>query len=101
MDPQTGNRPLFVKVKDEPTQRNFQETLRLFVEAWPGAWAHEEAYLLAPGDNLVKPPIPRPRGRVITYQDSGAIIYDKATLDKNGMWTLNASESVNVHIAWY
>lgn len=99
---QVGNRPLFVKVHDGPTERNFKETLRLFVEAWSGAWAHETTYDLLPGDNLVKPPIPRPKGRVFTYQSSPAIVYDKTSqVDSHGMWILHASESVTIHIAWY
>lgn len=95
-----GRSPSYIRVSDAATYHNFVETARNFVELWPGVWAHEMSMTLATGDNKVKPPMPRPRGRITTYADSAAVVFDKG-LDSQGNWVLNSSAPVNLRVAFF
>jgi hypothetical protein len=95
-----GRRPLYGHVDDKTTDRNFAETSRMFLELWPGVWGHQVSLALTTGDNAITPPIKHPTGRVIVYQDSAAVVFDKGLQD-NGTWIFNASAPVNLRVVFF
>lgn len=94
------SRPKFVKIDDDNTQTNFDELTKKFAEFSSLVDSKEVEQTLVTGDNAVTVPMPRPRGRVITYQSAAANFFDKG-LDSNGRWTINASAPCTVRLFFF
>lgn len=99
MSTTSNRRPLIRHVDDEPSQANFQELQRFFVELYPGVWSKEQTVALITGNNTIHTGLAKPRGRIITYQDAASNLFDSVPGD--GTWIINASAPANIRLAFY
>ena len=92
--------PLFRRDSNVVMNQNLDELTKQFSEFYPGVYAKEKEVVVSTGDNTISPTVPRPRGRLITFQDAAATFFDKG-LDSNGLWVLNASAPCTIRIAFF
>lgn len=94
------NTPNFKKTLDPSTDFNFSELRKVFFDLFDGAAAKSTQAALVAGDNQISPTVPFPRGRIITYQDAAANLFDKG-LNSIGKWVINASAPCNIRLSFF
>jgi len=93
-------KPKFVKTNLDAVDRNFQELTKLWGAFFPGVTAVAPiSATLAAGDNAITPTITNPQGRLITFQDAAASLFDKGMVD--GKWVINASAPCNIKLTFF
>lgn len=94
------SKPLLLRVEDSTLDRNFTELTKQFSEMHPVVKAKEVAVALVVGDNEINPSIAAPQGRIITFQDAAASLFDKG-LNARGLWVINSTAICNIRISFF
>lgn len=93
-------KPLFVSTDNVAVNRNFQSLTNKFAEMFPGVDSRPITVTLVIGDNVVVPPVARPKGRILTFQSAASNLFDKG-LNADGNWVINASSSCRVTLYFF
>lgn len=93
-------KPLFVSTDNTAVNRNFQSLTNKFAEMFPGVDSRPITVTLVVGDNVVVPPVVRPRGRILTFQSAASNLFDKG-LNAAGNWVINASSACTVTLYFF
>lgn len=93
-------KPLFVVTDNVDVNRNFQSLTSKFAEMFPGVDSRPITVTLVIGDNVIVPPVSRPKGRILTFQSASSVLFDKG-LNSAGNWVINSSSSCTVTLYFF